>query len=310
MTDAGRRPARLEFVLGRADDLRAEAYVRLVDGPPGARITGSLAGPRCRVATTLPVTLPLGQLAGAGAAVARAVVTEPGFWTPELPNLYDLVAEARDPAGAIVAATREAVGLRRLGVRGRSIWLDGRRWVPRGTAVAADAFDLPGLHAEAIAAVIDEPAPSIAAAADAAGVAIVAVVAESLAGAAVVSRVAAWARHPSVVMVVLGPGQVADVAAGSAGRGTLLVGCGLDASRPPPDTLPAGSDCLVARLPAGGLPHEAWRRNAPAAPILAWRPAAPARGRAACDLLQAELAAWGCAGGGVPAWDWAGYLAP
>lgn len=298
---------RLEFVLGRADDVRAEAYVRLVGGPAGATITGTLTGPRCRLATTLPTVIPLQSLAGEGPAAARAIVTEPSFWTPELPNLYEMAAEARTAAGVVVA-TRRLFGLRRLGVRGRSIWLDGRRWVPRGRVAVGESFDPAEFRAEGIVAVITDPTPETCAAADACGVAIVARFCPGCGTAKIVERVATLAQHPAVVMAVIPPESVATVMA-ARGTGTMLVALEVDAGLPPPATVPPGVDCLVARLTPGVVPTDTWREHAPAVPIVAWREG-EGEGRRACDLLQAELAAWACALGSSPPWDWAGYLVP
>jgi hypothetical protein len=297
---------RLEFVLGQADDMRAEAYVRLVGGPADATIAGTLTGPRCRLATTLPTTTPLRTLTGAGPAAARAIITEPSFWTPELPNLYELAAEARTVA-SVVTATRQLVGLRRLGVRGRSIWLDGRRWVPRGRATAGESFDPVRLRTASLTAVVDDPSADQCAEADAAGVPLVVLPDPALDEPALAERVAMWSQHPAVVLVILEHGRVSALAAAGLGRGTMLVGCMADAAQPPPAELPIGSHCLVARLAPGATPAEIWRDHAPAVPIIAWREG-EGHGRRACDHLQAELAAWACAEKSGPPWDWAGYL--
>ena len=304
--DVGPTP-RLEFVLGRADDVRAEAYVRLVGGPAGAAITGALTGPRCRLATTLPTTNPLQSLAGEGPAAARAIITEPSFWTPELPNIYELTAEARTAAG-IVAATRRLVGLRRLGVRGRSIWLDGRRWVPRGRGLVGESFDPAGFRVESLAAVITDPTLEMCAAADASGVAIVARFSAGCETPKIIEQVAMLAQHPAVVMAVI-PARSITMVTAARSTGTMLVAVEVDGSRPPPETLASGVDCLIARLAPGVTPMDAWREHAPAVPIVAWREGA-GDGRRACDLLQAELAAWAIAVESRPPWDWAGYIVP
>lgn len=310
MTAGG--PPALEFVLGRADDVQAEAYVRLVRCPADApiahaQITGTLTGPRCRHATTLPTAIPLRPLAGEGRAAARALVTEPSFWTPELPNLYELVAEARTPAG-VSATTRRLVGLRRLGVRGRSIWLDGRRWVPRGRAASSAAFDLARFRAEQLAALISEPTSEACAAADESGVPIVAWFGSEADPQTLLKGVAALAQHPAVVMVVL-PAPYAAAVGAARMTGTMLVAAEAASGEPPPATLSPGVQCLVARIAPGTTPLDAWRDHAPAVPIVACREGA-GEGRRACELLQADLAAWGCAGGRVPTWDWAGYIVP
>ena len=307
MTPSAEPVPRLDFVLGRADDARAEVYVCLVGGPAGATITGTLTGPRCRLATTLPTTPPFRPLAGEGRAAARAIVTEPSFWTPELPNLYEVVAEARTTAGVCVA-TRRLVGLRRLGVRGRSIWLDGRRWVPRGRAVSNEAFDPARFRAEQLTALISDPTPEVCAAADAIGVPIVARLSDEADTQTLLGRVAALAQHPAAVMAVVPRQHVAAIGA-SRSTGTMLVAVEVDAAEQPPPSLAPGVQCLVARIAPGATPLDAWRDHAPGVPIVAWREGSGER-RRACDALQADLAAWACAGGRAPAWDWAGYIVP
>lgn len=305
---------RIEFVLGRADDMRAEVYVRFVGGPAQSAssplvASGTLSGPRCGLATTLPVTSRLVDLGGAPPA-ARGILTEPSYWTPELPNLYRLVAEVRD-AATIVAGAERLVGLRRLGVRGRSLWLEGRRWVPRGVACAPAAFDTEALRAAAATAVINEPTEALCAAADAAGVALVAIVPPSTAAATVGSRIASWAQHPSVMLAVLDRDHAATAETLRDSKGTMLMGLAIDGTRPPPASIPPGIDCLVVQLPHDRLPDLAWRDGAPEMPLVARQAVGPrvADRRSECDRLQAALAAWGCAGpGGAPAWDWAGYL--
>lgn len=301
---------RIEAVLGQADDMRAEVYARLVGAAEGGRPTlhGRLSGPRCTLAMTLPTFLRLQDLGGTP-PVARGILTEPSYWTPEMPNLYRLEAEAT-ASGTTIARVDRLIGLRRLGVRGRSLWLDGRRWVPRGLALAAADFDAGALRTVVVTAVIDEPAKAVCAEADSTGVAVVAVIDPSASADQIANRIVTWAQHPSVMLAVLPRGRGAEAVALGPSKGTMLVGLAVDGMAPPPP-VPAGIECLVVQLPAGALPHEAWRDNAPPVPLVACRPGGPAAeiSRAGCDRLQADLAAWGVAASAAPrAWDWAGYL--
>lgn len=301
---------RIEAVLGRADDMRAEVYVRLVDAAEDGRPTlrGRLSGPRCLLATTLPTSLRLEDL-GVTPPVARGILTEPSYWTPEMPNLYRLEAEA-DESGTIIARVDRLIGLRRLGVRGRSLWLDGRRWVPRGVALPAAGFDAAQLRAAGVAAVIVEPPEDLCAAADSAGVAVVAVVDPAALADRIAAGIVEWARHPSVMLAVLPRERGAHAAAIGQLKGTMLVGLVVDGTAAP-EPVPAGVDCLVVQLPERALPHEAWRDHAPPLPLVACRPGSRVTevSRAGCDRLQADLAAWGIAGSAAaPPWDWAGYL--
>jgi len=321
----------LDCLLGRCDSLRAEVFFR-AEFSPGlaageATVTGTLTGPDCRHAITLPVTAklaavpgpPFGQASSApSTVVARAILTEPSFWTPEVPSLYRLEARLV-AAGREVATWKRPVGLRRLGVRGRSLWLDGRRHVPRGLVAPAEQVDLAAFRAAAVAAVVPDPAEAFLSRADDEGVAVLGLLADSagrpLDGEAASAAVLRWAWHPAVFAAVAPQAAAAgEIAAATRGRrGTLLVAAEVDGTLPPPD-VPAGVDVFVVTLPAGGLPHAAWRNEPPGVPLVARRadeasaaePSPPSRRE--CDSLQAALARWGTAAGG-PALDWAGYVA-
>jgi hypothetical protein len=334
---AGAAPPRLEIVAGRADDMRAEIalIVTLPDGEVRPTISGTLVGPWRGRETTLPTTVTLAPLAAAlppTAAAARAVFTEPAYWSPGLPNLYRLRLRI-EAAGREAVTLDRLVGLRRLGRRGRSLWLEGRRWVPRGVAGTAAGFEPAAFRRRAAAVELVDPTPEVCAAADAAGVAIVARLAEPPAGAvdlpgsriaAAVERVAAWASHPSVVLVVVPRGRAAAESAAIAtavgrAKGTMLLAVEIDGTRPPslaidlPAT-PASSagagaadraandagergwgrawDCVVVDLPEGGLPHEAWRSWPGGLPLLARRAVAvadDASGTAADDVAALRL---------------------
>jgi hypothetical protein len=308
--------------------MRAEVFVRVprpavaVAGRGTLRLEGTLLGPQCRRATTLPMTArlvdlgpPVGAEDGrADVAVARAVVTEPAFWTPDLPNQYRLEATCH-VGGVAVAVIKARFGLRRLGTRGRSLWLDGRRWVPRGVRTDA-GFAAETFRERATTAVIVNPDDPTCSRADADGVPLIAIpetvhgglppVAESTA------RIADWALHPAVTMALLPPGTTAAEAEAIATavrklKGTLLVGWHVDGGEPPPREVPPGIEWLAVAVGPDRSPHAAWREAAPLLPLVAC--GADDGGRAACDALQGSLAAWGLVAGGdrVP-WDWAGYV--
>ena len=304
--------AGLSLALGRCDEMRAELLVQAVATAGGApRLSGTLTGPRRGRDTTLPVTARLQPAPSAGAC--RVVLTEPAYWTPELPNLYRLQATI-DRDDTPPAAIDRLVGLRRLGIRGRSLWLDGRRWVPRG--VAAGAPDLAACKAACVAAIVTDPDDATLARADEIGVAVIALAAVSAAEepVTITDRIAAWAAHPSAVVALLPAETPAATAARIAAavrprKDSLLLALTVSGTAPPPAP-PPGIDVLVVALDADATPHAAWRTGA-AVPLIAGRRARSVAGidRAPCDALQAALAAWGTAGGREPlAWDWAGYL--
>ena len=328
----------LSILPGRADAFRAEIVVRVAipadtargggDAAGPGRLSGTITGPRRGRDTTLPTTVPLLDVRtgrppdGPATASARAVFTEPSYWTPELPNLYRLEARLDADARPPVVIDR-LIGLRRLGVRGRSFWLDGRRWVPRGVTVAGDERHVAALRGMSAAAVVGDPVEAVCAAADTAGVAVVAWFggpgggdrpADDSAVERAAARIATWSLHPAVMLVVVPalPDETATavMAAARSLKGTMLVGLEV-AGRCPPSAAAAAdaADFLVLTLPAGQVPHEDWRAARHDRPLVAVREAAvetSAACRAECDRLQADLAAWGLAGG-APPWDWAGY---
>ena len=327
--------------------MRAEIVLQVACGDAGGgeqvHVDGTLVGPRRGRDMTLPTTVKLVDITGdrpvdaaVGRALARAVFTEPAYWTPELPNLYRLQAHVRR-GDRTVAVYDEMIGLRRLGVRGRSLWLEGRRWVPRGLTIPTTDFDPVSLRSLSAAAVINDPSDEICALADQAGVALIARLVDvnrrPLEDARVAERIAAWSLHPSVVLAVV-PRLASDeqaaaiVTAARPLKGTMLIGLEVDGTQSPDAVTGAlvdMVDCLIVDLPRDGLPHDAWRsggswrtdRTLPdkppiEKPLLAQRVVATgtaAEHRQECDQLQASLATWGLArGAGQLPWDWAGYL--
>ena len=223
---AGDEKTRIDVILGRCDDMRAEVYVRvtgLAATDTAPVVVGTLRGPESRLAITLPTEARLVDLGPGpdGSSVARAILTEPAYWTPELPHRYRLSAQLMAGGQAFASAER-LVGLRRLGVRGRSFWLEGRRWVPRGVGCDAASFAPQSLRDRLAAAVIEGPAEDTCAIADETGVGIVA-----MCGDDPVAECLRWATHPSVMLAVLPRSLDArDVAAVvdriAARKGTLL----------------------------------------------------------------------------------------
>ena len=129
----------LELFFGAASSAEARFYARYELGDSASdrtslEITGQLIGPVCDFSQTLPGKHRFIEI-GAGldsqrAALVQAIVPDPCFWTPELPFLYR--AELQIDCGGDVVEARRTVGIRRLGVRGKSLFFDGKRFVLRG----------------------------------------------------------------------------------------------------------------------------------------------------------------------------------
>jgi hypothetical protein len=312
----------------RDDAFGAELLLAVegVPSPAGVRLSGSLRGPDCSRATTLPVTVPLVPVASPLGVAARAVLTEPATWTPELPNRYRLEARL-EGCDALLEASLQPFGgwlaLRRLGVRGRSFRLDGRRFVLRGgppVAMAAAAESLPAAREAIQAVVVDADDPGFTAdaslerlleAADRDGTLVALKFSEPQSE----SLASSTAFHPAAGFVIARDREAASAFASCRTPSGPLLGLAVDGGSPPPsDAGPA--DFLVVRLAAGELPDDAWLARPPRLPLVACRgadagtlPRPEGPWSHPCDDLQRTLARWGVERSGpVLPWDWSGYL--
>jgi len=313
------------FVKATRDDAFGAEMLFIIEGLPSSAdivLSGSLRGPDCSRATTLPITVPLLPFATPRGVAARAVLTEPAAWTPELPNRYRL--EARLDGGDFLdVVSREPFGgwvaLRRLGRRGRVFLLDGRRFVLRGgpaVAITDAAASLAAARERHHAVVVEADDPGFAEkagrdtrverlldAADREGVFVVvrfdAAQAESIAACTVF--------HPSAAFAIARDRVAADAFAPLRMPSGPLLGIEVDGGSPPPGDV-GQVDFLVVRLPPGALPNDAWLAGPPPLPLVACR--ADGGDPHTCNALQATLARWGVDRvGPVLPWDWSGYLA-
>jgi hypothetical protein len=110
------------------------------------QITGTVRGPFTGRGHTLPSTArfdDFGQQGNepimdhAGCMFARATVIDPCTWSPDSPNLYEVMIELRKN-DQVVEVEKRWLGLRDLRPQRRSLFLDSKRWVLRG--VHADSW--------------------------------------------------------------------------------------------------------------------------------------------------------------------------
>jgi hypothetical protein len=119
----------------------------------GLSLVGQVRGPRCLQAETLPVTSPLVDLGPGPTLLARAVIPDPCFWSPDLPAIYDVTVHLLR-GQEIIATARRELGLRALGVRGRNFALEGKRWILRGVSASSTVATLPRLWREVVASYV------------------------------------------------------------------------------------------------------------------------------------------------------------
>ncbi len=328
---------KLELFFGDASDAAARVYALLPRDKSSAslQLTGELIGPECRFAQTLSARIPFRDCGPGESLLAEAVVPDPCFWTPGLPMMYRANLGARSEGrdfGRLSRARATAeqhvplspcgrgargegdrdfqlekwMGIRRLGVRGRSLGLDNARWVARGLRLERIApEDLP-LARETGTAIISPPADdAIYFEASRFGVPLVIDLTDGPVDIGEVRRAGAW---PAVFAFVFDLRAEIGADARAAARNVLFAAKPAADDKSPlapgrwPGVPPAWAQVVLVDLPLGSsvsaaaseLPILVHRRTLSAA-----ENANIAAARAACDRLQYELAPHG---------DFAGYF--
>jgi len=271
---------------------RAFIYARLpIPAEPGTwSLTGQVRGPRCFLAETLPVTSPLLDLGPGPTLLARATIPDPCFWSPDLPAIYDVTINLLRGM-QIVATARRELGLRALGVRGRHLALESKRWVLRGVSSESTSATLPRQWHETSAALVAVNAEhEVLAEASQWG----AICAAEVRGTPeqTSDRLRQLSQYPGVAIALVRGNLVADfqrpqfapnlLLAQVISRGDELV------ARPWANLLWAQTDdpLLVGRITTlAELPVVACRKLPDPQPLAA--------ARAACDVLQRDLASIG-----------------
>jgi glycosyl hydrolase family 2 len=106
----------IEITVGDVTDIEARVIARYLGPSTGIELNGTLRGPFCEHARTLPAELVFHRTCDGSASSAEAIVPDPCMWTPEMPHLYQADLEARR-GSEIVAEYHGPVGLRRLAPR-------------------------------------------------------------------------------------------------------------------------------------------------------------------------------------------------
>ena len=235
-------------------------------------------------------------------ALAEAIVPDPCFWTPDLPFLYR--AQIQVHGGSEVAEADRIVGIRRLGVRGRSLFFDGKRFVLRAVECKVQNAELESflesnqdfLRETWTALILENPDDDVCEFASRRGVLIVAELQAT--DDLFLRSLHRLARWPAVGIAMI-PGHDAIPANRFGNNSTLLLAQFIAAEQqlthaPWADLLfveitqPAVFRDKTAGL---GLPVVAVRRRSAANHI--------EQARVECDILQSDLAPFG---------DFAGYV--
>lgn len=283
----------LDLFYGGANANRVTVYARLPIPPDGDgwTLSGTVRGPHCLYSTTLPATLRLTDAGPGPTLLAKALVPDPCYWSPELPFLYDMHVELKQGAEVVVTADR-LLGIRDFGPRGRFLYDQGKRRVIRGATNGSQHLNLLDWHDAPLALVVEAPSDALCDEASRSGVMIVA-----MAGSGDVSSVATarrLARHASVAVLYFVPAPSRQVLPQlRAAAPNLMFAIDVWSVEE--------ADCMIAPLQSDEtLAIGVARKDLPLIALeLVSHGDSPAELRLACDRLQAKVARQG---------DFAGYL--
>ena len=284
---------RLEIFFGAASEAVCRVYARLdlLDGDASLRLGGTLTGPTCAYSQTLQATFQFIDRGPGRSLLAEAVVPEPCFWTPELPHVYRADVELRH-GDEPLARVERTVGIRRLGAAGRNLVYGGKGWVLR--AVSAGELlrgELSCFHDFDTAMHARSPDQAVCEAASRVGVLLVAELeAPDLRD---LRRLVRWPAIGVIALPAAEPSTLRQLGHNAVLAQRVVVGTPLR----PADW----AEAVICELPAGEQLPTSYA-DCPL-PIIIHCPAGAidsvAKGRAACDRLQRELA---------PIGQFAGYI--
>jgi len=288
----------LDVFYGELTVHRAYVYARLPrpEGGEGWSLSGKLRGPRCLHAQTLPASAKLVDQGPGPTLLARALLPDPCCWSPDLPAIYD-VAVNLVCGSEVVATARRELGLRMVGIRGRNLSLDGKRWVLRGVGTASTTARLPReWHAAPAAMVASDPSEEQLA--EAAQWGALAIVEIDEPGESAIQRLRELARFPAVAIAVIRRELPGEFAMSQCVPNLLLA----QPIRPgeAPLLQPWAELAVVSASDPELFASVSSRLTVP---VVAQRrlttPVSISEARAACDTLQRDLA---------PSGQFAGYI--
>ncbi len=128
----------VQAFFGELNEHTARVYAT-IDGLCGSeryRLSGEVRGPFSAAGVTLPAAFKMSHVPGE-TLLCAAVVTDPCFWVSNQPAIYRLKIQLFDDQQLVGETTRQ-LGFRPLGVRGRSFFFAGRRWVLRAVQAGPD----------------------------------------------------------------------------------------------------------------------------------------------------------------------------
>jgi hypothetical protein len=274
----------VEIFTHQATEAAALVKLHLPSAWAGSSIEIQLTGPRCERARTLPATFrsdPNGTL----------LVTDPCYWTPQLPFLYDLQLTLQLADDSQID-WKHSIGLRRWDIERRNLLSERRRIVLRGAVIAEpDVAMLTDAVGAEMALLVRDPGEPFLQRASELGVALVIDLRGFQGDLAALLTSYSW--HPTVALVLVDE-EISR-------SGDMKIATVVRADSSSCETASGVGDVVVFEL--GETEHPlAWAATCEK-PVIAIRRqgayAELAEARQACDRLQTDLA---------PQFDLAGYF--
>lgn len=278
----------LDVFFGRSSDASTWVYAR-VRHPAGsrARLSGSIRGPLCQGARTLPLSSAFAEVPGGDTLLACAVVPDLATWSPFHPNRYHVHIEVRFEGAPPASADREW-GVRRFGRSGASLRWDAKRWVLRGVRPAEAPAALAYWREASTTLVVTDPDDDLCRRASREGACVMA----CLSGAApdLERRIHRLARWPAVLLTAI-TGELPE----ELNLAHLAPNMVFAAWEPHPAAIPDWAEVVCCPADDGdGLRALHQRADRPIIAIGAEQRFDSFRAaRESCDRLQAQLATIG-----------------
>lgn len=212
----------LELFYGEASPAGARVYAQLPldESTRDLQLGGSIYGPACTYAHTLPARFPLADAGPGPTLLAQSVIQEPCFWSADMPYLYTATVELRRQE-TLVAQVERPLGLRSLAVRGDRLEWEREPYTLRGVyRPKLSLTELPELHSTGTAVLISHPSDEVCREASRCGVLLLALVTGP--GEEAVAELRRLRRWPAVGIAVLDFDAPPSVALRTAARNLLL----------------------------------------------------------------------------------------
>ncbi|HEX8346298.1 MAG TPA: glycoside hydrolase family 2 TIM barrel-domain containing protein, partial [Actinoplanes sp.] len=96
-------------------------------------VRGTLKDAKLKTVTTVSAPIDLAADSAGGRVTLTTPVTSPAQWSAEEPNLYALVLELLGPDGKVLHTSSQPVGFREIEIRDKTILVNGKRILVKGT---------------------------------------------------------------------------------------------------------------------------------------------------------------------------------